>query len=298
MTTPYDVMVIGGSYAGMSAALQLVRARRRVLVIDAGERRNRFAHESHGFLTRDGEAPGAIAALGREQLLAYPTVSWLEARATEAHRIDDDAFRVTTPGATHTARRLILALGVVDELPALPGVAERWGKTIFHCPYCHGYELGGGPIAVLATSPASHHSAMMLPDWGPTTFFLQGHTLEPDIRAAVERRGATIEPTPVIAVGGDHARIELQLADCRAQRFSGMFLAPRTRPASELAQQLGCALEDGPLGPFITTDLLKETTIRAVFACGDAAMAMSNVALSVGDGVRAGNGAHQSLMFR
>jgi thioredoxin reductase len=298
MTTLYDVTVIGGSYAGLAAALQLARARRRVLVIDAGERRNRFASESHGFLTRDGEAPGTIAAIGRAQLLAYPTVTWLEARATEARRIDDDAFHVTTPGATHTARRLILALGVVDELPALPGLAERWGKTIFHCPYCHGYELGERPIAVLATSAMSHHSAMMLPDWGPTTFFLQGHTLEADMRAGLARRGVTIEPGQLIAVGGDHEGIELQLADGRAQRFAGMFLAPRTRPAGALAEQLGCAHEDGPLGPFITTDPLKETTVRGVFACGDAAMAMGNVSLSVGDGVRAGTAAHQSLMFR
>jgi thioredoxin reductase len=292
----HDAIIIGGSYAGLSAALQLARARRRVLVIDAGERRNRFAAHAHGFLSRDGDAPGTIAAIGRDQLLAYPTVEWLEARATSARRIGDDELEVTTDGATHTGRRVVLALGVVDELPELPGVAERWGKTVFHCPYCHGYELGGDPIAALATQPMSHHIAMMLPDWGPTTFFLQGHQLEPDVRAGLERRGVTIEEAPVLAVTGDD-RITLLLAYDRAPSFAGLFLLPRTRPASPLAAQLGCALEDGPLGQFITTDLVKKTTAPGVFACGDAALAMGSVAFAVADGARAGASAHQSLVY-
>ena len=292
----HDVIIIGGSYAGLSAALQLARARRRVLVIDAGERRNRFAAHAHGFLSRDGDAPGEIAAIGRAQLLAYPTVEWIEARATSARRIGDDELEVTAGGATHVGRRIVLALGVVDELPDLPGVSERWGKTVFHCPYCHGYELGGAPIAALATRPMSHHIAMMLPDWGPTTFFLQGHSLEPDVRAGLERRGVALEESRVLAVSGDD-RITLRLADDRAPSFAGLFLLPQTRPASPLAAQLGCALEDGPLGQFITTDLVKKTTARGVFACGDAALAMGSVTFAVADGARAGASAHQSLVF-
>lgn len=298
----YDAIIIGGSYAGLSAALQLARARRRVLVIDAGERRNRFATSAHGFLTRDGEAPAAIAAIGRAQLLAYPTVDWLEGHATSARRIGDDEIAVTTDEATHTGRRVVLALGIVDELPEIPGVAKRWGRTVFHCPYCHGYELDRGPIAALATQPMSHHIAMMLPDWGPTTFFLQGHPLDPDVRAGLERRGVTLEESRVLAVTGDD-RITLRLADDRALTFAGLFLLPRTRPASSpsgvnLAARLGCALEDGPLGQFITTDPTKETTARGVFACGDAGLAMGSVAFAVADGARAGASAHQSLIFR
>lgn len=305
MTTPdldasdeTEVIVIGGSYAGLSAALQLARARRRVVVIDAGERRNRFASSSHGFLTRDGEAPAAIAAIGRDQLLAYPTVRWLDGRVTEARRAGDDAFRVTAGTATLTARRIVLALGVVDELPPIPGLAERWGKTVFHCPYCHGYELERAPVAVLATHAQSHHHAMLLPDWGPTTFFTQTHELEPEIRSGLERRGAAIEHSEVVAVGGDAGRTELHLADGRTRSFAGLFALPRTRPAGLLAAQLECKHEDGPLGPFIATDMMKETTSRGVFACGDAAMPFGAVALAVADGTRAGSGVHQSLIFR
>jgi thioredoxin reductase len=151
---------------------------------------------------------------------------------------------------------------------------------------------------VLATNPMSHHAAMMLPDWGPATFFPQDHALEPETRAALERRGVAIEPSHVTAVGGDQEGVELQLADGRALRFAGLFLASRTRPAGSLVAQLGCAQEDGPLGPFITTDALKETTVRGVFACGDAAMAVGSLGLAVGDGVRAGVSTHQSLIFR
>jgi thioredoxin reductase len=167
----FDVIIVGGSYAGMAAALQLVRARRKVLVIDAGQRRNRFASSSHGFLTRDGESPDAIAAEAKKQLLAYPTVTWEGGKAVSAAG-KVDAFSVEAEkGETYEARRLILATGITDILPDIPGLVERWGKTVFHCPYCHGYELNEGRLGVLATGPLSVHQALMIPDWGKTTFF-------------------------------------------------------------------------------------------------------------------------------
>ena len=180
---PVDVAIVGGSYAGLSAALQLARARRSVVVVDAGARRNRFAESSHGFLSRDGEAPAAIAAHGREQLLAYPNVRFVEGTADTARR-DGANLVVSVQGEKIVARRLILATGVVDELPSIPGLQERWGRAVFHCPYCHGYELGQGRIGVLATGEASFHQAMMLPDWGPTTLFANG-AFEPDAAQAV-----------------------------------------------------------------------------------------------------------------
>src|SRR5213075_372741 len=148
----YDVIIIGGSYAGLAAALQLVRARRRVLILDAGQRRNRFAGHSHGFLGQDGQPPWAIAAKGKAEVLAYPTVTWKDALAAEAVRTQD-GFVVRAGGDEFRGKRLILATGVVDELPAVPGLEERWGKRVFFCPYCDGYEFGMGSLAVLATSP-------------------------------------------------------------------------------------------------------------------------------------------------
>ena len=180
----YDAIVVGGSYAGLSASLQLARARRQILVMDGGSRRNRFAETSHGFLGQDGKAPGDIQAEARRQLMAYPTVSWMDAGAESAERTAD-GFAVSSGAAASRARRLVLATGVVDELPRIEGLAERWGRSVYHCPYCHGYELGRGRIGVLAASPMSIHHAIMLPDWGQTTFLLNG-AFEPDARTARE----------------------------------------------------------------------------------------------------------------
>ena len=292
-----DAIIVGGSYAGLSAALQLARARRRILVIDGGSRRNRFAETAHGFLTQDGRAPGAIVAEARAQLLAYPSVEWLDARAERAEKTEGGFAVVLGKGDRFEARRLVLATGVVDELPELPGLAERWGKSVFHCPYCHGYELDNGRIGVLAVSALSMHHALMLPDWGPTTFFLNG-AFTPDAEQAeqLRKRCVTVETERIARISGDHADIELR--DGRVIALSGLFTVTRTKASAPFAEQLGCVMEDEPLGRFIRTDASKETTVPGVFACGDAALAAGSVAHAVGDGATAGVGAHGSLLFQ
>lgn len=291
----HDAIILGGSYAGMAAALQLARARRRVLVIDAGQRRNRYAHASHGFLGRDGAAPGAIAAEAREQLLAYPTVAWVDGRA-EAVSGTMDSFRIgLADGTVHHGRRVVLAIGLVDQLPDLPGLSERWGRSVFLCPYCDGYELDQQALGVLATGPSWFHQAMLIAEWGPTTVFTQDQTADSDQRSALTVRGVAIEEARVTAVEGEHAT--LVLADGRSVPVRGLFLVPRTRFANDLAGGLGCALEEGPMGPFIRTDGRKATSVPGVFACGDAARGAGSVSLAVGDGAMAGAAAHQSLVF-
>jgi thioredoxin reductase len=291
----FDAVVVGGSYAGQSAALQLARARRKVLVVDGGKRRNRFAHESHGFLTQDGADPAEIAARAREQLLKYPNVEWRDGVAENASG-SADAFQLRVSGETVAARRVVLAMGVADELPPVPGLAERWGKSVFHCPYCHGYELNQGHVGVLGVAPISLHHALMLPDWGQTTFFLND-AFEPDAvqLAQLEARNVTFERTPVKRISGDRADVEL--ADGRVIALDGLFTATRTSVSSPVAAELGCAIEDGPLGTFIQTDTMKATSVPGVFACGDAARAAGTVAWAVGDGAMAGAATHRTLMF-
>ena len=291
----HEVIVIGGSYAGLSAALQLARGRRRVLVIDAGQRRNRSAAHSHGFLGQDGRDPAEIAAKGRSELLAYPTARWIETSAESVARVEEGFAVTVATGERLVAERLILALGVIDELPDVPGVAERWGLCIFHCPYCHGYELGGENIGVIATAPLSVHQAMMLPDWGKTTYFTRGFDPTPEERAALERRGVTIEPSAVVCVEN---RATVKLADDRTLSFAGLFLMPRNRIAGRIVADLGLETEDAPTGSIIKTDMMKATSVPGVFACGDAALAAGSVAFAVADGARAGFGAHRSLIFR
>lgn len=291
----HDVIVIGGSYAGMAAALQLVRARRSVLVIDAGERRNRFASHSHGFLGQDGVPPGEIAANARRQLDAYPTLSWLEGRV-EAIAGQADEFTVTTSDdGSHRGRRILLAAGVADQLPAVEGLAERWGKAVFHCPYCHGYELGQGRIGIVGASPMSIHQAELLTDWGSVSLLVNGAVeLSQEDRSTLERRGVTIEEVPIDRIEG-HA--DVAMADGRLLRFAGLFTGTRTSPSSALAEALGCALEETPMGIQVRTDAESKTSVTGVFACGDVAQAPHSVSLAVGNGAMAGTQVHRSLLW-
>jgi thioredoxin reductase len=295
-TMSYDVIIIGGSYAGLAAALMLARARRQILVVDAGIRRNRFAKFSHGFLTRDGEEPAVIAAKAREEVLAYKTVDWREGKAISAERTAR-GFRVEIEGASspQEAQRLVLATGVVDILPEIPGLAERWGRHVFHCPYCHGYELNQGRIGVLATSAASMHLALLLPDWGKTTLFLNG-TFEPDEEQVtkLESRGVTIDRRPIDRIQGE---LDLVMKDGGVAQLDGLFTMTKLEIAGQIPTQLGCQFDESPIGRTLRTDGMKATTVPGVYACGDAARPFGSVPLAVGDGATAGSAAHQSLIF-
>ena len=290
-----DVIVVGGSYAGMAAALQLLRARRSVTVVDEGLRRNRFASHAHGFLGQDGVDPGVIAAQARRQLAAYPTLTWVEGRAV-AGEGRKDAFRVTLDGGgVLEGRRVLLATGVRDDLPSVPGLAERWGQSVFHCPYCHGYELDRGRIGVIATGPMSLHQAQLLPEWGAVTLLLNG-AVEPDAaaRADLAARGVVLEEVPVARIEG---RAEVVLADGRRLDFAGLFTAARCLPASPLAEAMGCELMETPMGVQVATGDTKETSLAGVFASGDLARVPHSVSLAVADGAWAGAQIHRSLVW-
>lgn len=291
----FDAIVVGGSYAGLSAAMQLARARQRVLVIDAGVRRNRFATHAHGLIGQDGRPPEAIAEEARAQVLAYPDVRGLQGTATRASGRSGEFVVEIEDGRRRRARRLVLATGVEDELPPIEGLRERWGRRVFHCPYCHGYELERGRIGVIAIGEVSMHHALMLPDWGTTTFLVDA-AFEPsdEQRAALARRGTAVEPARIARVEGDATVV---FEDGRRVDFDGLFVASRTRVNSPLAGQLGCEFEQGPLGAFIRTDALKATSVAGVFACGDAARGAHSIAFAIGDGAQAGTSAHRSLMF-
>lgn len=296
MHTTYDVIVIGGSYAGMAGALQLARGRRSVLVIDAGIRRNRFASHSHGLLGQDGKPPEQIASDAKAQLLKYPTVTWLDGSVESAEK-SGDLFSVIANNKTLTARRLLLATGVSDHLPAISGLQARWGKTVFHCPYCHGYELNQGNLGVLATSEASLHQALLIPDWGPTTLFTN-HCFTPDElqRKQLAARNVKIEAEAVSEIAGEQSVI-VKLANGRLVELAGLFVASLTKPASPIAQDLGCELAESPVGFYVKTDELKQTSIPGVFACGDLGRPMGSVTFAIGDGAQAGFAIHRSLIF-
>lgn len=294
----FDTIIVGGSFAGLSAALYLARARRSVLVLDTGAPRNRFAAASHGFFAQDGNDPRVMLEIMRRQVASYPTVQFHDLKAMDAAH-NEDGFRVTLENdKTVTGVRLLLAFGVSDILPALPGLAERWGKTVVHCPYCHGYEFSGKRLGVLNLSPMSVHQATLIPEWGPTTFFLNGGTIEPEIAAQLDERGVAIEPEPVDCLVGEGTSLSaIRLRNGVEQPLDALFVGPRNPFNSDIAERLGCAVEDGPLGSVVTVDEMKATNVAGVYAAGDITRMGHTVTFACADGVMAALAIHRSLVF-
>ncbi|MBE5271748.1 NAD(P)/FAD-dependent oxidoreductase [Stenotrophomonas sp. B2] len=291
-----EVIIVGGSYAGIAAGLILARARRAVTVIDAGLPRNRAASHSHGVLGLDGISGAELLKTARQQLLDYPSVRWIHAEAAHATASPDGVEVRTADGQVLAARKLLLASGISDQLPDLPGLAERWGSTVLHCPYCHGYEVGGGAIGVLGGHPMSAGKAPLFADWGNVTFFSQAGEISEEERVAMQQRGVQIEISPVIAVQGDQPTwLEVELADGRRIAQRALFVPATQAMATPLVQQLGCALVESPLGVLIEVDAMKQTSVPNVYAAGDATT-VGNITLAAAEGVRAGIGVHHALV--
>ncbi len=295
----HDAIIIGGSFAGLSAALYIARARRSVCIIDTGSPRNRFAAHSHGFFAQDGSEPGAMLATARSQVAAYPTAVFIDEEAISAAR-EPEGFSVKlATGEVLESTKLVLAFGISDELPAIPGLAERWGRSVLHCPYCHGFEFSGQRLGVLNVSPMSIHQAMLIAEWGPTTLYLNGASASDDASLArLRKRGVAIEPAPVRALHGEGAQLSaIELIDGRTSGVAALYLGPRTRLNSEIAHQLGCELEEGPFGRIIRTDPQKMTTVPGVYAAGDITRGAHNLTWASADGVTAAMAVHRALIF-
>ena len=299
MMTIFDAIVIGGSFAGLSAAIHIARGGRTVCVIDSGLPRNRFAEESHGFFAQDGAPPGAMIAAAKAQVSAYPTVSTLAGEAIDAFATGRGFAVMLADGTELQAARLVLAFGIVDQLPDIPGLVQRWGRTALHCPYCHGYEFSGRRLGVLRTGPMSAHQAQLIAEWGPTTYFLNGGEMpDAELLDQLHQRKVVIQPEPVSALLGEGTSLSaIALADGQEIALDALYLAPTTRLASPIAEKLGCALREGPLGPIIVTDDTRITSVPGVYAAGDIARAPHNATWAAADGVTAGTSLHQSLIF-
>ena len=240
-----------------------------------------------------------MLASARSQVAAYPTVAFVAGEATSVEREPDGfAIKLATGDVLRSAR-LVLAFGIADELPAIPGLAERWGKSVLHCPYCHGFEFSGQRLGVLNVSPRSIYQAMLVTEWGPTTFYLHGAAAPDDAALAqLQQRGVAVEPAPVRALHGEGARLSaIELSDGRTAGLDALYLGPRTHLNSEIAQQLGCELDEGVFGSIIRTDEAKMTTVSGAYAAGDITRSAHNVTWASADGVMAGMAVHRSLVF-
>ncbi|MEH0528600.1 NAD(P)/FAD-dependent oxidoreductase [Streptomyces stelliscabiei] len=294
MTEQYEVIVIGGGAAGLSAAMVLGRARRHTLVVDAGEPRNAPAAHMQGFLSRDGMPPTEFLAVGREEIARYG-VELVRGRAVDVTRDDDGgSFTVTlADGRAVRARRLVVATGLKDELPAVPGVAERFGRDVLHCPYCHGWEVRDQPFAVLATTPMSVHQALMVSQWSKdVTLFLhevaEGDLSDDDLRR-LAAAGVSVVPGVVADLVVEDDRLTgVRLADGSTHARSVLFTAPRPLPRTGLLEKLGADLDETPFGAYPVVDPTGRTTVPGVWAVGNAMGFSEQVVNAASSGYRAG----------
>ncbi|RZB20916.1 NAD(P)/FAD-dependent oxidoreductase [Streptomyces sp. F001] len=291
MTETYEVIVVGGGTAGLSAALVLGRARRRTLVVDAGEPRNAPAAHMQGYLSRDGMPPAEFLAIGREEIARYG-VELVRDTVVGATEGEDFAVELAS-GRTVHARRLVVTTGLKDELPTLPGVAERFGRDVLHCPYCHGWEVRDQAFGVLATSPLSVHQALIVTQWSKdVTFFLhegaENDLTDDDLRR-LAAAGVDVVPGEVAGLMVEDDRLTgVRLADGTTHAREVLFVAPRAVPQTGLLQQLGAELNETPFGAYPVVDATGMTTVPGVWAAGNAMGFSEQVVNAASGGYRAG----------
>ncbi|GAB2472071.1 NAD(P)/FAD-dependent oxidoreductase [Promicromonospora xylanilytica] len=307
-TSPYDAVVIGGGPAGLQAALTLGRMHRSVLLLDSGEYRNARAEHLHNFVTRDGTPPAEFRAAARAELTAYATVTVREAAATTVVP-DGDAFRVglgAGPGAAGTepaaARTVVLATGLRDTVPAVPGLEALFGTVAAVCPYCHGHELSGKHVAVLGGGPHVARVAFLLERIASRlTVLADGAELEPGLRAQLDRGGVTVRLEPVKELSRSTAGATVSFADGPDEEVGGVFVATEFAQRAPFAAQLGLRLQESGA---VEVDAMGRTSVPGVFAAGDMAhtsatpMPLASVLMAAASGLMAATSADGELLAR
>jgi thioredoxin reductase len=291
----YDVVVIGGGAAGLSAALVLSRARRTVAVVDAGEPRNAPAAHMHGYLSRDGMPPRDLLAAGRTEIAAYGgeliagTVSAVSATTPPGFEV-----RLEN-GDRLTGRRLVVATGLRDELPDVPGLWARWGRDVLHCPYCHGYEVRDQPLGVLGGSPESIGHALLVAQWSTdVVYFAHTTDLSEAQREQFAARGlGVIEGIVARVVVEDDELCGLEMAEGSVVQRAAVFVRPRFVPNADLLVELGCAVDaEG----WVTADNTGATSVPGVWVAGNAANPRAQVITAAGEGSAAAIALHTGLV--
>lgn len=287
----YDVVIIGGGAAGLSGALTLSRARRRVLVVDSGQPRNAPAAGVHGFLTRDGLPPAELVAIGRAEVEGYG--GEIVADTVTGVSRDDAGFAVTLAGgATPHGRRLLVATGIADLLPDVEGLRERWGRDVVHCPYCHGWEVRDEPIGVLANGPLAVHQALLFSQWSADVRFFTHEDDDPtdEQRAQLAARGVEVVSGPVAAVEVTADRISgVRLRDGRVVPRRVLAVGARFEPRTEALAGLGLTPVHhvSGMGRTIPADPTGQTAVAGVYVAGNVTDPGMQVQAAAADGTRA-----------
>lgn len=286
---PFDVIVIGGGVAGLSAALMLGRARRRLLVIDSGSPRNRFAAHMHGVLGHEGAPPGELIERGREEVASYGG-EFLAGEVESVAEVDRGVSLTLRGGETVTARAVVVATGITDELPAIEGIEERWGVSVLHCPYCHGWEVRDRHLGVIARSPMSLHQAQLVRQWSDrvTVFTAALGPLEHEMEQRLRSRGIRLVVSPVVELFGDPeepgALAGVRTADGDVVDLDAIFTFGIPRPLDSFLADLVLERTETPMGSFLSVDEAGKTSHDRIWAVGNVVDPRLNVPMSMGAG--------------
>lgn len=286
--TNFDVIIIGGNYSGLSAAMALGRALKNVLVIDGGNPCNKQTPHSHNFLTNDGKTPKDIAALAKQQVQNYGTVSFLEGLATGGIKTKAGFEVYTKAGEVFTCRKLIFATGIKDIMPSIPGFAESWGISVLHCPYCHGYEVRHQKTGIIANGDAALEISSLISNWTKDlTLYTNGKsTLSEQQRAKLEKHQIVIVEAEIDSLENKHGYIQnVVFKDGKKEQVKAIYARLPFVQHSSIPQELGCELtQEG----YIKIDPAHRTTVKGVYACGDNTTKMRTVANAVSMGTTTG----------
>jgi thioredoxin reductase len=292
----YDCLVAGAGPAGLSAALMLGRCRRRVLVCDTGAPRNRWSHAVHGFLTRDGTPPARLLALAREELRPYDTVELREARVIDATPVSGGFMVRCEDGREIRCRKLLLATGVVDELPAIPGIEPFYGRSVHHCPYCDGWEWRDRPIASYGRQEHGAVLALSLSQWSRDVLVCTDGpaTLSATMRERLHARGIQVREDRVLRLEGQAGLLERIVFDAGpAEPRCALFFATGQRQASELPARLGCRFTDHGT---VATGKCESTNVPGLYVCGDASKEAQFVVVAAAEGAEAAMAINKALL--
>lgn len=284
----FEIIIVGGSYAGLSAAMSLGRALRKVLIIDGGQPCNKQTPHSHNFLTQDGQKPDVISNVALSQLANYNTIRFHKGLAINAVKTEDGFKVETQEGEAFHAKKLIFSTGLKDIMPDIPGFAECWGISVIHCPYCHGYEVRHQKTGIIANGDAAFHYAQLINNWTKDlTIFTNGQSaLNEEQLIKLKKHSISVVETPIERLIHTDGKIEkLALTNGSAITLNAVYSRPIFLQHSAIPQALGCELTEHGL---IKVDNLQKTSVANVFACGDNSNPMRSVAMAVATGSATG----------
>ncbi|MBG9817782.1 pyridine nucleotide-disulfide oxidoreductase [Bacillus safensis] len=290
-----DCAIIGGGPAGLSAALVVGRGRKQVIVFDDELPRNRVTQESHGFITNDGMTPFEIRQAGEADLQKYPSIKIKRSRIVDIQKKEESFTLLTHEGDTFEAKKIILATGLQDILPEIEGIHDVYGKTLFSCPFCDGWELKDKALALIAENQRALHMAKLLSNWTKDLIvFTNRHVLAEEDKALLTEHSIQVIDEPIVSIDHDNGQLRaLQLANGEIVRREGGFVASEFKQSAPFAEKLGCQMTKNA---GIETDILGRTTVSGAFACGDNLGGPAQLVLAAAAGSQAGMGVIHELV--